>query len=39
MSPRIQIHSSEEADKAACSFAAPIALAYGLSTRKITIID
>jgi hypothetical protein len=39
ISPRIQIYSSEEADKAACNFAAPLASAYGLSTRKITILD
>jgi hypothetical protein len=38
-SPRIQIYFSEEADKAACNFAASIASAYGLLTRKITILD
>jgi hypothetical protein len=39
ISPNIQIHSSTEADKAAHDFAAPIALAYRLSTRKTTILD
>jgi hypothetical protein len=39
ISPSIKILSHNEADKAACDFAASTALAYRLSTRKITIID
>jgi hypothetical protein len=37
VSLKIQINSSTDADKAARDFAAPIASAYRLSTRKITI--
>jgi hypothetical protein len=36
---QFQINSSTDADKAACDFAASIASAYRLSTRKITISD
>jgi hypothetical protein len=39
ISPNIQIHFSNEADKRAHDFAASIALACSLSTRKITILD
>jgi hypothetical protein len=39
MSQKIQIHSSNEADKAACDFAVSITLADRLSTRQITIFD
>jgi hypothetical protein len=39
ISPSIQIHSSEEDDKAACDFAVSIILPYRLSTRKTTILD
>jgi hypothetical protein len=39
ISPNSQIHSSNEADKTAHDFAASIALAYRLSTRKTTILD
>jgi hypothetical protein len=38
ISPNIQIHSSNEADKAACDFAASIASAYRISFRKKTTI-
>jgi hypothetical protein len=38
ISPNIQIHSSSEADKVSRGFAAPVALAYRLSTRKTTIL-
>jgi hypothetical protein len=38
ISPNIQIHSSDEADKAAHGFAVSIAAAYRLSTRKTTIL-
>jgi hypothetical protein len=38
ISPNIQIHSSNEADKAARDFAASIASAYRLSTRKKTTV-
>jgi hypothetical protein len=37
--PSIQIHSSEEADKAARDFSASRAAAYRLSTTKTTILD
>jgi hypothetical protein len=36
ISPRIEINSEVEADKAACAFTASIASAYRLSTSKIT---
>jgi hypothetical protein len=39
MSPNNLIHSSNEADKPAHDFAASIASAYWLSTRKTTILD
>jgi hypothetical protein len=39
VSPRIQINSGVEADKAARDFAASIALAYRLSTCKVTLSD
>jgi hypothetical protein len=39
ISPSIQIHSSEEAHKAAHNFAAPIALIYRPSPRKTIILD
>jgi hypothetical protein len=39
ISPSIQIHSSEEADKASRVFAASVASADRLSTRKTTILD
>jgi hypothetical protein len=39
ISPRIQIKSGEEANKEASDFAASIALAYRLSTSKITLLD
>jgi hypothetical protein len=39
VSQNIQIHSSNEADKAARYFAAFTASAYGISTRKTTILD
>jgi hypothetical protein len=39
MSQNIEIHSSNEADKAARDFAATIASAYKLSTKKITKLD
>jgi hypothetical protein len=39
MSPSIHIYSSEEGDKLAADFAATIALAYKLSTRKAKILD
>jgi hypothetical protein len=39
ISPRIQINSEQEADKAARDFTACIASAYGLSTSKITLSD
>jgi hypothetical protein len=38
ISPSIQIHSSIEADKAARDFAAPLASAYRISTRKTSIL-
>jgi hypothetical protein len=38
-SPRIQINSLVEANKAACNFTASVASAYRLSTRKITFLD
>jgi hypothetical protein len=38
MAPNIQIHSSNEADKAARVFAA-LASAYRISTRETTILD
>jgi hypothetical protein len=37
MSPRLEINSGVEADKAACSFTASIASAYWLSTSRITV--
>jgi hypothetical protein len=37
ISPKIKIDSGQEADKAAYNFTASIALAYRLSTRKITL--
>jgi hypothetical protein len=37
--PYTQIHSSNEADKRACNFAASIVSAYSLSTRKTTPFD
>jgi hypothetical protein len=37
--PNVQIHTSNESDKAAHDFLASIALAYRLSTRKTTILD
>jgi hypothetical protein len=39
ISPRIEINSGVEADKAACAFTASIASAYRLSTSKITLAD
>jgi hypothetical protein len=39
ISPSIQIHSSEEAGKAARDFAASIVSAYRLSTRNTTVLD
>jgi hypothetical protein len=39
VSPKIQINSSTDADKAARDFAASIASGYRLSTRNITISD
>jgi hypothetical protein len=39
ISPNIQIHFSNEADKAACNFAPSVASAYRISTRKTTILD
>jgi hypothetical protein len=39
ISPNNQIHSSDEADKAAFEFAASIASAYRMSTKKTTILD
>jgi hypothetical protein len=39
ISPRIQINSEKEADKAARDFTVSIASAYGLSTSKITLSD
>jgi hypothetical protein len=39
ISPNIQIHFSDEADKGAQDFAASAASAYSLSTRKATILD
>jgi hypothetical protein len=39
VSPNIQIHSSNEANKAACDSAASIASAYRISTRKTSILD
>jgi hypothetical protein len=39
ISPKIRIHSSNEADRAARDFTASIASAYRLSTRKTTILD
>jgi hypothetical protein len=39
VSPRIQINSGEEADKAARGFTASIASAYTLSTRKPPLLD
>jgi hypothetical protein len=38
VSPNIQIHCSNEADKESCGFAASVALAYRLSTRKTIIL-
>jgi hypothetical protein len=39
ISPRIQINTADEAEKAACNFAASIASAYRLLTRKITLSE
>jgi hypothetical protein len=39
VSPRIQINSGVEADKAARDFIAPIASAYRLATSKVTLSD
>jgi hypothetical protein len=39
ISPRIQIKLGKEVDKVACNFTASIALAYRLSTSKITLSD
>jgi hypothetical protein len=39
ISQNIKIHSSNEADKAACDFAALIASAYRISTRKTTNLN
>jgi hypothetical protein len=39
ISPNIQIHSSNEADKVACDFAASTASACRLSTIKTTVLD
>jgi hypothetical protein len=39
ISPRIQINLGEEADKVVCDFTPSIALAYRLSTSKITLLD
>jgi hypothetical protein len=39
ISPRIEINRDEEADKAASDFTASIALAYMLSTSKVTLSD
>jgi hypothetical protein len=39
ISPRIEINSGKEADKAACNFTASIASAYRLATSKVTPSD
>jgi hypothetical protein len=39
VSPNIQIHSSNEADKAACDSAASVASAYRILTRTTTVLD
>jgi hypothetical protein len=39
ISPRIEINSGTEADKAACSFTTSITSAYRLSTSKITLSE
>jgi hypothetical protein len=39
ISCRIQIDTSDEAERAACNFAYPTDLAYGLSTHKITLSE
>jgi hypothetical protein len=39
ISPRIEINSGAEADKAVCAFTASTALAYKLSTSKITVSE
>jgi hypothetical protein len=39
ISLRIQIDTAVDADRAACNFAASIASAYRLSTRKITLLE
>jgi hypothetical protein len=39
ISPKIQINSDEEADKAACDFTASIASAYSIATSKIILLD
>jgi hypothetical protein len=39
ISPKIEIKSGVEADKVARDFSASIALVYGLSTSKITLLD
>jgi hypothetical protein len=39
ISPNILIHSSNETDKGANDFAASVALAHMISTRKTTILD
>jgi hypothetical protein len=38
-SPRMEIGTAEEAERAACNFAASVASAYRLSTRKITLSE
>jgi hypothetical protein len=37
--PRIKIKMGVEADKAVCNFTASVALAYRLSTSKVTLLD
>jgi len=39
VSPRIQIHTVNDPKRVACDFAASIASAYSLSTRKITLSE
>jgi hypothetical protein len=39
MTPKIEINSEVEADKAARDFTASIASAYGLSTSKVALSD
>jgi hypothetical protein len=39
ISPRIQIDTADNADRAACNFAASVASAYRLSTRKVILSE